>query len=110
MDKRPFGKPLPCVVLSIILGDPTDHGSACMNTSKKHKRYQLTPKEVPISNVLTFLGKNELGDADFFAEVFADQVCYDHSDGKWYLWNGHPAASPARQSRQQRGRGPLQTL
>ncbi len=60
-----------------------------MNTSKKHKRYQLTPKEVPISNVLTFLGKNELGDADFFAEVFADQVCYDHSDGKWYLWNGH---------------------
>jgi putative DNA primase/helicase len=51
--------------------------------------YQITPKEVSSDNVLRYLDMNEYGDALFFAEAFAGQVCFDHTDSTWYLWNGH---------------------
>src|SRR5450759_2537912 len=60
-----------------------------LNANKKSRPYQLTLKEVPVSRVLAYLEENEYGDARFFAEAFAGQVCYDHTDEKWYLWNGH---------------------
>jgi putative DNA primase/helicase len=56
---------------------------------RQSKPYQLTPKEVDTDQVLRYLGMNEYGDALFFAAVFSGQVCYDHTDGTWYLWNGH---------------------
>jgi len=55
----------------------------------KHAPAPLTPRPVDLSRVLTYLGMNEYGDALFFAEVFAHQICYDHTAGEWYLWNGH---------------------
>ncbi len=67
----------------------TTDPQANRNGNKKRKSYQLVPKEVPTSRVLTYLGENEYGDARFFAEVFAGQVCYDHTEKEWYLWNGH---------------------
>ena len=58
-------------------------------TGQKSKPYQLKPKEVEVSKILAYLDENEYGDACFFAEAFAGQVCYDHDDKKWYLWQGH---------------------
>ncbi len=60
-----------------------------MNTGRKGKPYQLKPKEVEGSKVLAYLDENEYGDARFFADAFAGQVCYDHDDKEWYLWQGH---------------------
>ncbi len=57
--------------------------------ARGRKPAQLIPKEVPTHKVLAYLDMNEYGDALFFAEVFADQVLYDHSEKDWYLWNGH---------------------
>ena len=62
---------------------------ARLSATRPHKPYQLTPREVPTARVLEFLDMNEYGDALFFAAVFADQVCYDHTAGEWYLWDGH---------------------
>lgn len=62
---------------------------ASLSKQKKRKPYQIVPKELPLSKVLEDLEMNEHGDGLFFAEVFAGQVCYDHSTNKWYLWNGH---------------------
>jgi putative DNA primase/helicase len=56
---------------------------------KKHKPYQLQPRVVSSEKVLDYLEKNEYGDALFFADAFAGQICYDHTNGEWYLWNGH---------------------
>jgi putative DNA primase/helicase len=56
---------------------------------KRGQRFQLTPKEIEIAQVLDYLAENELGDAKFFADVFEDQVCYDHTAKEWYLWAGH---------------------
>jgi putative DNA primase/helicase len=58
-------------------------------STKKRKPYQLVPKEVPTAKVLRYLEENEYGDARFFAEAFAGQVCYDHTAKEWYLWDGH---------------------
>ncbi len=67
----------------------TTDPQANRNGNKKRRSYQLIPKEVPTSRVLMYLDENEYGDARFFAEVFAGQVCYDHTEKEWYLWNGH---------------------
>jgi putative DNA primase/helicase len=65
------------------------HQQAKAQGTRKRKPHQLTPKEVETARVLSYLDENEYGDARFFAEVFADQVCYDHTDKEWYLWDGH---------------------
>ena len=49
----------------------------------------LVPKELETARVLEYLEMNEYGDALYFAEVFAGQVCYDHTEKEWYLWAGH---------------------
>ncbi len=56
---------------------------------RRGRPYQITPKEVDTDKVLHYLEMNEYGDALFFAAVFSGQVCYDHTDSTWYLWNGH---------------------
>ncbi len=56
---------------------------------RQGKPYQITPKEVDTEKVLHYLDMNEYGDALFFAAVFSGQVCYDHTESTWYLWNGH---------------------
>lgn len=32
--------------------------------------------------------RGQVGDAELFAKMFYDQIAYDHSLGKWYLWDG----------------------
>jgi putative DNA primase/helicase len=60
-----------------------------LHANGKRKAYRLAPKDVAISKVLAYLDENEYGDARFFADVFAGQVCYDHTEKEWYLWNEH---------------------
>jgi putative DNA primase/helicase len=36
-----------------------------------------------------YLDRNEVGDAELFASIFAGQVVYDHSSSQWYLWRGN---------------------
>jgi putative DNA primase/helicase len=81
-----------------------------LNTPRKRKPYQLTPKEVSTSKVMVYLDMNEYGDALFFAEVFADQVCYDHTAGEWYLWDGHAWKKDATGKIRQLVAGVLGTL
>ena len=81
-----------------------------LTTNKKRKPSPLVPKEVPISRVFIYLDENEYGDARFFAEVFADQVCYDHTDKEWYLWDGHHWKRDATSKVRQLVAGVLGTL
>lgn len=42
-----------------------------------------------LETIIKRLNENEYGDGLLFAEVFNGQVCYDHSEKAWYLWNKH---------------------
>ena len=42
-----------------------------------------------LETIIQRLGENEYGDGLLFAEVFNGQVCYDHSEKAWYIWNKH---------------------
>ncbi len=81
-----------------------------LSANKNRKLSPLIPKEVPISKVFAYLDENEYGDARFFAEVFADQVCYDHTDKEWYLWDGHHWKRDATSKVRQLVAGVLGTL
>lgn len=39
--------------------------------------------------VLRCLAENEDGDARLFAQLFQGRCIYDHTEGAWYLWQGH---------------------
>jgi putative DNA primase/helicase len=42
-----------------------------------------------LETIIQRLDENEYGDGLLFAQVFNGQVCYDHSEKQWYLWNKH---------------------
>lgn len=52
----------------------------------------FTLKDIPdisLEIVLECLNENEYGDARLFAELFTGRCVYDHTDGLWYIWQGH---------------------
>jgi len=46
----------------------------------------MTPEE---SEVLDYLGKNEMGDAEMMAAMYKGKVVYDHAESAWHVWNEH---------------------
>lgn len=44
---------------------------------------------LPISTILSGLERAEAGDAELFAQLYADKVAYDHAEGKWFFFTGH---------------------
>lgn len=38
--------------------------------------------------ILDALDKDETGDAELLATLYADRIVYDHAERQWYLWNG----------------------
>lgn len=47
------------------------------------------PNQPKLETIIERLSENEYGDGLLFAEAFNGQVCYDHSEKAWYLWNKH---------------------
>ncbi len=46
----------------------------------------MTPEE---RDVLDYLGKNEMGDAEMMAAMYKGKVVYDHAESAWHVWNEH---------------------
>jgi putative DNA primase/helicase len=44
---------------------------------------------LPSGDVIEALGRGEMGDAELLARLFADQICFDHAEDKWFLYRGH---------------------
>jgi putative DNA primase/helicase len=40
-------------------------------------------------DVLTYIMKNEVGDAQLFIRLFRDKYRFDRNAGEWYVWAGH---------------------
>lgn len=51
--------------------------------------YSLGNQQPELETIIQRLGENEYGDGLLFAQVFNGQVCHDHSEKAWYLWNEH---------------------
>jgi putative DNA primase/helicase len=41
-----------------------------------------------ITDMKTYLKRNERGDAELLAKLFVDQILFDHTEKAWYLWRG----------------------
>jgi len=50
---------------------------------------QNSSQQPDLETIIKRLDENEYGDGLLFAEVFNGQVCYDHSEKAWYIWNKH---------------------
>lgn len=58
--------------------------------SQNGNGHASSPNSQPdLETIIQRLGENEYGDGLLFAEVFNGQVCHDHSEKAWYLWNKH---------------------
>ena len=68
---------------------PLDWAPLAINQAKNGNGNRLsTDSQQPdLETIVQRLGENEYGDALLFAQIFNGQVCYDHSEKQWYLWN-----------------------
>ncbi|GCF10794.1 phage/plasmid primase, P4 family [Dictyobacter arantiisoli] len=55
----------------------------------EEKKWILKPHDVAFEDVLACLKDDEMGDAQLFAQAFADKVCYDNLEKEWYIWRDH---------------------
>jgi putative DNA primase/helicase len=49
---------------------------------------KLIQDSIVTLDLTEFLSRNEVGDAELFAQIFKGQAVYDHSEKAWYLWRG----------------------
>lgn len=45
--------------------------------------------DIPTETVIESLHEDEYGDGGLFAELFIGRCVFDHTDSKWYTWQGH---------------------
>jgi putative DNA primase/helicase len=48
----------------------------------------IIEQAVVLPDLKEYLDRNEQGDAELFALLFADKAVFDHSSKDWYLWSG----------------------
>ncbi len=44
---------------------------------------------LPVDDILRAFERGEAGDAELLAQLYADEIAFDHSEGRWYLFNVH---------------------
>lgn len=49
-----------------------------------HQQLSITGDEI-----LAYLEKNEVGDAQLFIRLFRDKYIFDRNAGEWFIWTGH---------------------
>lgn len=43
---------------------------------------------LPLAQVIDAFNRDETGDAELLSRLYADRIVFDHSESKWYLWDG----------------------
>jgi putative DNA primase/helicase len=67
----------------------TPYRPASDHSSTTNGNRHMSSAQPELMTIVERLTENEYGDGLLFAQVFDGQVCYDHSEKAWYLWNKH---------------------
>ena len=78
----------PAILPSVINSNGHEHPDETA-APKTESTSAAGDEYLPLETIKNNLLIDETGDADLFVELFTDQLVYDHSESRWYLWAGN---------------------